>query len=279
MSGKGYIKKRSGRMPFTMGGDPKRYRARVAAFRQGARGNMVPRRSVALDRQIKALIAAKKRDGSDITRDTASQTTTTISCLTSSTNFATAATGTGLIDADADEALINSVRMSGRFTNGAVLDADPSTNVDTCVRKIVVWFNKPLLVASAAGTLPPITEVLVSDEIDSLPISAAQNGGRFVILSDKKWNLGSNTYQSATAAGHARCSGRNHQYYDYFVKVNKKCKFVYSSQSGSASGGHYDSDSGVGQVSTGLLICYTVVQLISPATVGATSVTRLNYTA
>lgn len=237
------------------------------------------KRAKTLDQQVKALIASKKREAADVTRTVVGMTVTQMSCLTSSTDLSTAASGTGLLDCDCDEVLINHVRLKGRLTVGAVLDLDPVGNVDFYVRKLVVWFNKPLLVASAAGTLPPITEVLITDAIESMYVTAAANGGRFVVLSDRKWNMGTNTYQAVTAVGHARVSGRSQQFYDYIVKVNKKCKFVASSASGSNAGGHYDSDVAAGRIDRGLLVVYTQVGTITGGqSLSDTNVTRLNYT-
>lgn len=247
-------------------------RGNVAMF------NRAPARQLALDKQVRALIASKRKEAADVTRTNLAFTTTLLSCLTSSTDFATAASGTGLLDCDADEVLINTVRIKGRVENRAVLDLDPVGDTDLTVRKLVVWFNKPLLVASAAGTLPPITEVLVTDAIESMFVTAAANGGRFVVLSDKKWNLGNNTYQAVTAVGHARVSGRNTQFYDYVVKVGKKVKFVTPSLSGTNAGGHYDSDVTAGRIDRGLLVMYTMFQSVGAAIAADTSTTRLNYT-
>lgn len=274
-----FVKKQRGLRTGTLGRSTAA-RTRVAAARtRFMKQGRVPSRGRSLESQVRALIAAKKRDAADVTRSTASLTATTISCLTSSTDFATAASGTGLLDMDGDECQINSVRMKGRLDIPAVLDLDPAGDFDAVVRKLVVWFNKPLLVASAAGTLPPITEVLVADTIESLPVTDAANGGRFVILSDRKWNLGNNTYQAVTAVGHARVSGKNNQFYDYTVNVNKRIKFVAPSVPGAAagSGGHYDSDVNNGRVDRGLLVCYTQVSN-NAQTVVDTMVTRLNYT-
>lgn len=236
------------------------------------------KRQKTLDAQVKALIAAKKRDAADVTRSSGGTGTTLISCLTSTTDFAVAPSGTGLIDMDGDECRINSVRMKGELSIPAALDLDPVGNKAVWVRKLVVWFYKPLLIASAAGTLPPITEVLISDAISSLPVTAAANGGRFVILSDKKWCLGDNTFQAATALGHSRVSGRSSQFYDYFVKVGKMCKFAAPSASGASAGGHYDSDANPGRVDRGLLVCYTQVSVTGGQNVAITGFTRLNYT-
>lgn len=236
------------------------------------------RKGKSLVRQVKALIASKKKDAADVTRATADASATTVACLTSTTNFATAASGTGLLDLDGDECLINSVHIKGYLNNSATLVLDPSAYNNPRVRKILVWFNKPLLVASAAGTLPPITEVLISDSVDSLKVTPAANGGRFQILSDKTFDVGSNTYQAATALGHARCNGKTMHTLDYRVKINKMCKFAANSVSGTPAG-HYDSDVGPGRIDKGLLCLYTLYSLFGAAsTVDDSVVTRLNYT-
>jgi len=231
-----------------------------------------------LRRQIKGLIASKKRDGADVDRSQAALATTSVHCLTSSTAANTAPSNSGLCVADADEVLINTVRLKGSWDNPAILDLDPVQDSDVCVRMLIVWFNKPLAVANAAGNLPPITEVLVSDTMDSLPVTDAANGGRFVILSDRKWNLGNNTFQAATAVGHARVSGQQKHYFDYTVKVNKMMKLVESSTHLVAAG-HYDSDVLGGRVDKGLLIMYVQVDTLGGSTPVHTCFTRLNYTA
>lgn len=226
-------------------------------------------------RQLKALVASKKKDAADVSRNTDPQTTTTLQCLTSTTNFATAASGTGLLDLDGDECLINSVQIRCNFSNATTVLLDPTATRASMVRNIVVWFNKPLLVASAAGTLPPITEVLVTDSFDSLYVTPAANGGRFVVLSDKTFNLGINTVAS-TGGLASRVEGTTTRPFTYFVKVNKMCKFKANSVSGTPAG-HYDSDVAAGQIDRGLLVMYTMV-ISSGATLNIHNNTRLNYT-
>lgn len=253
----------------------------AAAVRSAYVPPMTPRmakRAKTLDQQVKALIAGKKRDAADVDRTTAGQAATTLSCLTSTTDFAVATSGTGLLDCDADEVLINNVRIKGILSNPAVLDLDAVGSTAVWVRQLVVWFYKPLLIASAAGTLPPITEVLVTDVISSLFVTDAANGGRFRVLSDKKWCMGDNTFQAATAVGHARVTGRSVQFCDYVVKVGKKCRFAAPSASGSTAGGHYDSDVAAGRVDRGLLVLYTQVATSSPQFPTVSVDTRLNYT-
>lgn len=230
-----------------------------------------------LDKQVKSLVASKRRDATDVQRDTGAQTSTTISCLTSSTAFATAASGTGLLEVDGDECQLNTVQVRGGIQNPAVLDLDPTGNVDVLVRHIIVYFNKPLLVASAAGTLPPITEVLVSDDIHSQFVTATANAGRFVVLSDRRFNLGTNSYQAATALGHARNTGVSHRHVNYVVKVNKRVKFAANAVS-TTPAGHYDSDVPAGRVSKGLLVMYNQAAVTGGATVSSLINTRLNYT-
>jgi len=224
-------------------------------------------------KQVRALVASKKRDGSDVTRN-GTLTVTTASCLTSSTNFTTAASGTGLLDCDADEVMINSVRIKGV----TLLDTKIGTPADhypARIRQLVVWFNKPLLVASAAGTLPPITEVLVTDSIDSLPVTDAANGGRFKILSNKLIQLGMNW--GSTTVNTAQVVGPCLKSFDYTVKVGRMSRFKASSSPGTNAGGHYDSDIAFGQVDKGLLVLY---QLVDTADQDLTcnQTTRVNYT-
>lgn len=228
-------------------------------------------------RQLKALVASKKKDAADVIRTTNAMAATSIACLTSTTNYAVAPSGTGLIDMDGDECLINSVRIKGILENACIIKLDPTGHLDARIRKLVVWFNKPLLVASAAGTLPPITEVLLTDDINSLPVTAAANGGRFVILSNKYWNLGTNTVASNAGLA-ARIRGQSATHVDYTVKVNKMCKFKIPTVSGTPAG-HYDSDIGPGQVDKGLLVCYTQIGGTAGGfTINDNVTTRLNYT-
>lgn len=235
--------------------------------------------SPSLMRQVKALIQSKKKDAADVTRTTANIGVTRISCLTSSTDFATAASGTGILDMDGDSALINNVKIVGNLDSAAILDLDPASNNSPLVRKILVWFNKPLLVASAAGTLPPITEVLVTDSVLSMRVTDAANAGRFVVLWDQVWDMGSNTFQAATAVGHARVSGKNRHYINKTIKVNKQCHFAANGVSGAPSG-HYDSDVAAGRIDKGLLCLYTLfsTNIAGGALVDDISTTRLNYT-
>jgi len=233
-----------------------------------------------INKQIKALIAAKKKDAADVSLDNSAITATESACLTSFQGF-TSTAYEGLLAADADEVLINSVRLKGYHAIPSVVDTNQLNNLPTFVRYLLVWFYKPLLVASAAGTLPPITEVLVTDEIHSLPVSAASNAGRFVVLSDRMWNLGRNEMTVATTTGVPNWSPTNQTYFDYTVKVDKTVKFKSPALAGTyaTQGGHYDSDSPQGQVDRGLLVLYQQVLLGNTLTVVNTvGDFRLNYT-
>lgn len=230
-------------------------------------------------RQLRALVAGKKKDAADVARDTAAQAATTVSCLTSTTNFATAASGTGLIDMDGDEALLNKVTFRQRISVEALLDATPvALPGGMMIRTLVVYFKKPLLVASAAGTLPPITEVLVSDTAHSLVVPDTQNAGRFVILYDKTDVLGNNTVGTAAGGLDPRVNGATLIQREFDVKVERKCHFRSAGVSGTPSG-HYDSDVSPGQVDAGLLILYTIpFQGGTTGTINHDITTRLNYT-
>jgi len=233
-------------------------------------------KSAYIDRQIKALIAGKRRDAADVTRNSAGLAATTISCLTSSTDFATAASGTGLLDVDGDECLVNSVRIQQFLKNACAEDATPVGHADAMVRTIVVYFKKPLLVASAAGTLPPVTEVLVTDSLYSMYVPDTQNAGRFTVLYDKTDNLHENTVAVAATGAYPRNDGGNSIMRWFNVKVNKKVHFKANAVSGTPAG-HYDSDVSAGQVDTGLIVMYQLAIYNGGAPV-SNCVTRLNYT-
>lgn len=233
-----------------------------------------------INKQIRALIAAKKRDAADVSLDRSAFSTTASGCLTANGGMSGAAAyNQGILACDADEVLLNSVRLKGYHELPALLDVNPDGNRDSYVRLLLVWFYKPLLVASPGGTLPPITEVLVTDELHALPVTSAANGGRFVVLSDRMWNLGTNTYQSTTAVGSAINTGKSKQYFDYTVKVGKTVKYKDASTPTGAIGGHYSTTITGGQVDRGLLVLYSQVFIgATNAQVNTVMDSRLNYT-
>jgi len=185
------------------------------------------RRSTAMVKQVKGLLAAKTRDAADVNLGITAYTNAVIGGLCTSSNVtAAAAYGSGLLQTDADEVLLNSIRIRGMFVLPATLLLDPTGHYSAKVRRLLVWFNKPLQVAVSGGaTLPSLNEVLVNLNVDALPINDATNGGRFVILSDRVWDVGTNTFQSVTAAGSARVNGRIGVVYDYTVKISRKFTF------------------------------------------------------
>lgn len=229
-----------------------------------------------IEKQVRALLASKQKDARTIARDRSSYTTTTSTCLTATQGF-TGTAVTGLVSTDADEVLINTVRLKGYHELPAGLDVNTDYLRDTHVRLLLVWFYKPLLVASAAGTLPPITEVLEADEIEAFPVTAAANGGRFVIISDETWNLGCNVYQAITNPAGMINTGKSKQYFDYTVDVDKTLKFKDEATE-AAAGGHYDAVVSAGQVSRGLLVLYCQPSMGCDESLNLQLNTRLNYT-
>lgn len=238
------------------------------------------RRSTAMVKQVKGLLAAKTRDAADVSLGLTAYIGAVVGGLcTSSTVLGSAPYASGLLQTDADEVLLNSIRIRGMFSLPAALLLDPTNHFASKVRRLFVWFNKPLQVAVSGGaTLPSLSEVLVSLNIDGLPINDATNGGRFVILSDRVWDIGTNTFQSVTAAGSARVNGRIGVVYDYTVKIGRKCTFKAPSTPGAGAGGHYDAANATGLLSSGILMMYTLYQ--TPITTSVTDqfTRRLNYT-
>jgi len=236
-------------------------------------------------KQLKGLLAAKTRDAADVNRNGGPLQNGTVYsyCATSKDPlFGEAASGTGLLDTDADEVLINTLRLKGCITQPAVVAADRTSTTDAILRQIVVWFNKPLKTADADGTLPEIDEVLTGGgggPITSMAYSSASNGGRFTILSDRTFTMGTNVLSADGAAGILSTDGNNTRVYDYTIKVGRKCKFVAPSASGASAGGHYDLDVDAGRVSTGLLVVYVLTYSApTEARLWNQCESRLNYT-
>lgn len=239
------------------------------------------RAAPSLASKVRALVAGKTKDTASINRDGA-LTTTTVSCLTSSSDFAVATSASGLLVCDSDNALINTLTVREKITLACLEDVTPVGLADAKVRTIIVWFKKPLLVASAAGTLPPVTEVLETDDFNSLYVTDTRNAGRFQVISDRTVSLGCNTVAVAATGAYPRVNGTNVHCEEYVIKINKKTHFKDIAVDGGAAGagGHYDSDVPEGQVDNGLLIMYTLG--LNAATAGTTSIarwTRVNYTA
>jgi len=240
-----------------------------------------------LSTQVRRLIAGKKKDAADVTRDQSSALTTRLHCLSSSTSNGTAASGTGIIATDSDRATINHVDIRGSFTLAPVICTTAQAAAlkgGFRARFIVVWFYKPLLDASAAGTIPPITEVLVTDTLDSMYVQDAANAGRFTVLSDKTFNMGRSLLLSDSSLGQQGHLPASTVPFKYRVKVNKQMLFRAPANDANP-GGHYDSDVTNGQITKGMLVLYSnfeqegVVAGSDAAAVNYNLITRLNYTA
>jgi len=203
-------------------------------------------------------------------------------CISSSSPFSTAASNSGLVTAaGSDSSLINFIQLRGAHTLPAVLDLDPTGNKDTLVRFILVWFYKPEFNAPSGGNLPLIADVLdgASSPLMDFPIQGDLQAGRFKILSDRTWNLGTNTFQATTAVGHSRVNGSNTIPFDYQIKVNKRQHYAAPITTANP-GGHFDGSVEAGQVSRGLPVLYRLYYAGNPAQQPFTELnTRINFTA
>jgi len=259
---------------------PHAKRARSQAAKDAARATKrATRARSAMDRQIKGLLATKIRDTFDTSRTFTNITVSYVSCLTSISSITTAPSGSGLVVATGNDiTLLNHVRLKGYLDLPMYQDTVTYIGTrDSYVRQLVVWYNKPLLIANNSGTLPAITEVLNTDEIHAFPIQDANNGGRFVILSDRLFNLGMNM-SYANAPYTSFMSGKSRQYFDYTVPINRVMTYVQP-PTVAEPGGHYDSDVAAGRVSTGLLVLYTQVSRGGSSTViNLETKARLNFT-
>jgi len=229
--------------------------------------------------QLRGLLATQRRYAFDVSRPISGINSNLSFCLTSSDISGTAVQTSGLlVTPGIDEVLINNVRVKGYielplYSAPTIIGVRP-----TIIRQILVWFNKPLLVASSAGTLPDITEVLNNSTAAALPIQDPNNGGRFVILSDRRFDLGQNCVLSVPPYTYLGLGKPKHAF-DYTITVNKRIKYVQP-PTAAYPGGHYDSDIASGRVSTGLLVLYQLCSVSDAACYYNTQIyTRLNYTA
>jgi len=267
-----------------------RKRARTELQMRAASQQAAWQQKNSLATQVRRLIAGKKKDAADVTRvGSGSDNSNTIlySAITSSNGTTTAASGTGLIATDADRAQINHVKIRGKLELApiACTTAQAITAVTSARNRIlIVWFYKPLLDASAAAFVPPVTEVLVSSSVDSMYVPDTQNQGRFQVLSDRIFDLGRNLLISDASLG-SSSDPKNAITLNYDVKVNKSCSFKSNADPVTNLGGHYDSDVSAGQVSKGLLVFYLLkdggggVAGTDAGSHRADIISRLNYTA
>lgn len=258
-------------------------RGKVIALKRPA-SRKTPK-AVAFVKQLRALCDGKTRDAVDVLR-TWDGIATEIQCLTSAAAVGAAASANGLIDATGDSALMNNVRIKGKLTNASAAATSVVDQRDILVRHLVVFFHKPKIDTSAAGTLPPLSEVLALanptvPEIEALPVQETQNKGRFTILSDKLFNIGTNVLDRTATFTYLNRAGPSAHIFDYTVKIDKKVHFLESSVAGGTKGGHYDSDVKPGQVNTGLLVLYQIKDeaAVECGNFASSLVTRLNYTA
>jgi len=230
--------------------------------------------------QVRRLIQGKKKDAADVSRLQTSVISNRIHCLTSSTSNADAADTTGLVVTDADRAHINSVTIRGALNCFPVVcTSAQAAGVKGAprFRMITVWFYKPKLDASAAGTLPPLTEVLedASPTIDSMYKQDAKNANSFVVLSDRTWVAPRMLQLSDASLGMDRDGQVGSSIpFNYTVKVNKD-QFYAAPCNSTNKGGHFDSDTLPGQVTKGLLVLYTMAD--GEGSTAGTSAGRFNY--
>jgi len=239
--------------------------------------------------QVRRLIQGKKKDAADqIGRRSGANanTATFIYCPHSSDASATATSGNGLVVTDADRATINYVHVKGNLCLGPIPCTRAQAELvfgNARVRHLMVWYYKPSTAAVAAGTLPPITDVLVSDSVDSYPLSDAANSGRFTILSDRVYDLGRNLKITDECLGQDGDGGVQYTF-NQIIKVGKEQHYA-AACTNSLPGGHYDSDQAPGRVTRGLMVgyfLYTKGGGVAATDAGENNITlhtRINYTA
>lgn len=206
-------------------------------------------------RKLNSLLKGHTKDGNLVQRVILNATSTVrVACLTSSDSFDTAPDGSGILSTTADQVMLNYVHLRGRATVGFFQALSGFADKVPCTyRVIVVYYKKPLLVADASGTLPPVTEVLRTASITSHYVADTDNSGRFEILYDKTTFLG--MYMQVAALAPAITGPLVHTI-DVKVPINRKCRF-HTPATSTAFGGHYDTGTD-GRVSEGLLCMYVL---------------------
>jgi hypothetical protein len=228
-------------------------------------------------KKLNALLKGHTKDANDIARQ---QTMSTggapyRACLTSSTDWANAATGTGLIHSNSDTVFINSVRIKGFCET-----VQAAANSPDCqrLRQLVVWFTKPQTGPVSGGSLPNLYDVLVTNDIDAMPQTATQNAGSFTILSDRMIYLGRQHKIVTSSVNEHDNTGPQLVTIDQTVQVKRNLQYRVAATS-AINGGHYDNVPGAepGRVEKGLLMLFIVNGRGQQCEYDVT--TRLNYTA
>lgn len=231
-------------------------------------------------RELRALLVGYKKDGADVTRiDTTALSGTTISmCATATDPISTALTGQ--LRTTNDAAYINWIDVKGAFQSRPIIGSSANAAApygEAKVRLLWVWYHKPSTPPDNAGTLPPVTDCLVSDNVNAFPRN--DTGGSFTILSDRIFDLGRAYQLNDSSLGSSGFGGKG-VLFNYRVNVYRQQFY----KSAGSTAGRYSTVSDSGTISTGLLVGYLVCQKTG-GTAGTDAAqcigtlrTRLNYT-
>lgn len=238
-------------------------------------------------KQLKWINSSMKeeiRDAADITRlNSAAMSSTTVSmCATSPQPITTGTAGN--LNSDKDCSTINSLRVKGSFSSSPIIVTTAQADAvygEAEARMLWVWYYKPGTPPDASGNMPPVTDCLVSNDIDSMHLQGDENAGRFTILFDRRIKVGRALQLTDGGKG---SEGRAHTVpFDYTIQIHKDQFYNI----GSASAGRYDTTSPTagGIVTKGLLVGY-LLKTKGAGVAGADAcngsvklATRLNYSA
>jgi len=205
--------------------------------------------------RLTAMLQGQTKESSlaAVVPDTTLAVGTVSRCLTAMGSAAgTATSGNGVVVTDEDSALIDAYHYKGTYIgNWACQLADGSSGegVGFTIRHLYVWWNRSIELASSAGTLPSLANVLQE-------ISAGVYGPNCHFLAknvtDKRFTvLADYTHYFDSIRGPVV------KHFDEYVKINKIQKYIAPATEALA-GGHFDSDQLAGQVSTGLPVLYII---------------------
>jgi hypothetical protein len=229
-------------------------------------------------KKLNALLKGHTKDAIDVNRQQVMSDAGASykACLTSSTNWLSAATGTGLLHSNTDTVFINSVRIKGFVETVQSGAYQPDCQR---LRQLVVWFSKPRTGPVSGGNCPGITDVLTSNTIDAMPKTSTANAGSFTILSDRTMFLGRQHLKTTADHGDQHDNtGPQLVSIDQTVQVKRNLQYRVAATS-VINGGHYDNVPGAepGRIEKGLLMLYIINGRGQLCEYDVT--TRLNYTA
>lgn len=227
---------------------------------------------------VRGLLQGQYKCGPAVATGPVTLGTTRSYCVTIDGVAGQAAYNQSIVASSADCANIKSIEVDG-YMDIAPLAKVAGSSLEACVpvtvRELLVWYYKPIQQPVNNGvTLPPVTEVLLTDTVGSMYVDPAANAGRFKVLSDKRFKLGSNVYVANLSLKETSIA---RVYVPHKIMIDK-VQHYKAPPTDTEKGGHYSSNFDEGLVSRGLCVLYYVSEG-NAGTFTASMTMRLQYSA